>query len=140
MYREDRGDKTFTGISIQSLKQAVIAFREFLDQPDNGAAKFKAKNAVAVLHGHDPDVLEAAMKEADSPYSLHYRVYKEKCYREDYGDDRVCVCGHPYHRHFDGYEDNAAVGCKYCRCCDFREDKEATRIDREVRAKREAND
>lgn len=28
-------------------------------------------------------------------------------------------CGHPYERHFDGYEDNAPVGCKYCRCPHF---------------------
>lgn len=28
-------------------------------------------------------------------------------------------CGHPYHRHFDGYEDNEEVGCKYCSCRTF---------------------
>ena len=28
----------------------------------------------------------------------------------------LCRCGHMYYRHFDGYEDNAAVGCKYCDC------------------------
>lgn len=35
-------------------------------------------------------------------------------YNPEYGDDRACVCGHPYYRHFDGYENNANVGCKYC--------------------------
>jgi len=27
-----------------------------------------------------------------------------------------CVCGHPYERHFDSYDDMRPVGCKYCEC------------------------
>lgn len=30
-----------------------------------------------------------------------------------------CVCGHPYYRHFDTYDNMAAVGCKYCGCFEF---------------------
>jgi hypothetical protein len=46
-------------------------------------------------------------------------------YMDDFGDDRLCVCGHPYYRHFDTYEDMAPVGCKYCQhdetgCTHFR--------------------
>ena len=37
-------------------------------------------------------------------------------YNPKYGDDRECICGHPYYRHFDSYEDNEPVGCKYCSC------------------------
>jgi len=44
-------------------------------------------------------------------------------YNPKYGDDRVCKCGHPYYRHFDTYEDMKAVGCKYCSCMDFKEQK-----------------
>lgn len=40
---------------------------------------------------------------------LDFEVYDPK-----YGDDRKCVCGHAYYRHFDSYEDMAPVGCKYC--------------------------
>ena len=40
-------------------------------------------------------------------------------YNPNYGDNRICVCGHPYYRHFDPYEDNTAVGCKYCQCTIF---------------------
>lgn len=29
-------------------------------------------------------------------------------------------CGHPYHRHFDSYENMAPVGCKYCNCSTFK--------------------
>ena len=42
-------------------------------------------------------------------------------YDPEFGDDRVCVCGHPYHRHFDSYEDMEPVGCKYCDCETFKE-------------------
>ena len=28
-------------------------------------------------------------------------------------------CGHEYSRHFDGYEGDRMVGCKYCSCMDF---------------------
>lgn len=35
-------------------------------------------------------------------------------YDPNYGDNKECLCGHPYYRHFDTYEDMAPVGCKYC--------------------------
>jgi len=28
-------------------------------------------------------------------------------------------CGHPYARHFDGFDDDVEVGCKYCECRTF---------------------
>lgn len=40
-------------------------------------------------------------------------------YDPNFGDDKLCQCGHRYERHFDGFEDNAAVGCKYCECREF---------------------
>jgi hypothetical protein len=137
---EDKGDPKLTGVEIQLLRQVVIACREFFENPDNKAARFKATQAIETLNGYDPEVIEAVAKETDSPYLPKLVVHREKGYREDYGDDRVCRCGHPYHRHFDGYEDNAAVGCKYCACFIFREDPEATRIDREARANRAAEE
>jgi hypothetical protein len=39
-----------------------------------------------------------------------------------YAQDTACTCGHPYDRHFDSYEANAPVGCKYadrCGCAGF---------------------
>lgn len=46
-----------------------------------------------------------------------------RLYNPKYGDGRICVCGHTYERHFDGYEDpdHQDVGCKYCCCYDFQE-------------------
>jgi len=42
-------------------------------------------------------------------------------YNTNYGDNKICECGHPYYRHFDTYEDMYAIGCKYCRCNEFKE-------------------
>jgi hypothetical protein len=30
-----------------------------------------------------------------------------------------CECNHVYNRHFDGYDDMRAIGCKYCECDTF---------------------
>jgi len=49
-------------------------------------------------------------------------------YNPKFGDDRVCKCGHPYYRHFDTYENMAAVGCKYCGCFHFEEPSKVTVI------------
>lgn len=38
----------------------------------------------------------------------------DKRYDSEYGDSRMCECGHPYYRHFDSYDDMSPVGCKYC--------------------------
>lgn len=40
-------------------------------------------------------------------------------YNPEFGDDKVCKCGHPYYRHFDSYENMEVVGCKYCQCFYF---------------------
>jgi hypothetical protein len=42
-------------------------------------------------------------------------------YDPNFGDDKVCKCGHTYYRHFDSYEDMRSVGCKYCWCHIFAE-------------------
>lgn len=50
-------------------------------------------------------------------------VAPRKTYDPNFGDNRICVCGHTYARHFDPYEDNAPVGCKYCGCRYFIEER-----------------
>ena len=46
-------------------------------------------------------------------------------YDPEFGDDRICICGHPYHRHFDSYDAMYPVGCKYCPCMTFTEASDA---------------
>lgn len=62
-------------------------------------------------------ILDGPLSIMDSPYIITYKTIKN--YNPYFGDDRKCMCGHTYDRHFDPYEENAAVGCKYCRCNTF---------------------
>ena len=41
-------------------------------------------------------------------------------YDPNFGDEKLCECGHPYYRHFDSYEDMEPIGCKYCGCRIFK--------------------
>jgi hypothetical protein len=57
----------------------------------------------------------------DTPY-IETEVVVKAIFREynpEYGDDKLCKCGHSYYRHFDAYEGMAPVGCKYCQCDEF---------------------
>jgi len=47
--------------------------------------------------------------------------YETSMYDPNFGNDRICKCGHTYDRHFDPYENWAPVGCKYCECWSFEE-------------------
>ena len=57
----------------------------------------------------------------EQPYIRTERIVVDLKYNPNYGDNRICKCGHAYHRHFDSYEDMEAVGCKYCDCYEFEE-------------------
>lgn len=55
------------------------------------------------------------------PYIETKRVIIEKKYNPNYGDSRVCKCGHIYYYHFDTYEHMSLAGCKHCGCIEFEE-------------------
>lgn len=59
----------------------------------------------------------------DSPYlDYEYTVVKKiRKYNPNFGDDRICICGHPYIRHFDVNKNMWSVGCKKCSCIEFKE-------------------
>jgi hypothetical protein len=71
------------------------------------------------------------LKEADSlhlvedvkeqPYLVGFEVRKISLYNPNFGDDKICECGHSYYRHFDSWENMFPCGCKYCRCHEFKE-------------------
>ena len=64
----------------------------------------------------------------EAPYIIEKRVIEVWKYNPNYGDHRICKCGHPYYRHFDPFdllEEMSAVGCKYCDCFEFVEDPNA---------------
>lgn len=70
------------------------------------------------LQGIDDSPSEA---DASKPYITSIEIVTHYAYNKNYGDDKLCKCGHPYYRHFDTYEQMEAVGCKYCRCSHFEE-------------------
>lgn len=73
------------------------------------------------------------------PYLTKTITTEIKEYNPDYGDDRICICGHPYHRHFDSYNDMENTGCKYCLCTGFIEKrvKVMTDIEKQIKEKEE---
>lgn len=52
------------------------------------------------------------------------RTLLQHRYNPLYPEDNKCECGHAYYRHFDGYENELPVGCKYCNCYTFKLKKE----------------
>jgi len=69
--------------------------------------------------------METTLK-PQKPYLVTQKVTRIRIYAYNpaYGDDQICRCGHPYYRHFDTYENMAAIGCKYCDCVEFKERKD----------------
>jgi hypothetical protein len=74
-------------------------------------------------YAHSVDELSSQVIKSgpDAPY-IETEVVVKAVFREynpDYGDGKLCKCGHSYYRHFDSYENMAPVGCKYCGCHTF---------------------
>ena len=59
----------------------------------------------------------------EQPYIITEQTIVIYKYNPKYGDDRVCICGHLYYRHFDSYENMEPCGCKYCNCSEFVENR-----------------
>jgi hypothetical protein len=59
----------------------------------------------------------------DKPYIEVITVKRKLKYNPKFGNDKICECGHPYHRHFDSYDRMSNIGCKYCECYNFVEKK-----------------
>jgi hypothetical protein len=66
-------------------------------------------------------VLSSTVDGAAGPYLVVHRVVEqtEECWNAGYDQQAPCKCGHPYHRHFDTWEDMYPIGCKYCDCPRF---------------------
>jgi hypothetical protein len=72
----------------------------------------------------DTEIHKLNAIEKDQPYLESFMISPVSKYNPTYGDDRECVCGHTYYRHFDWSEDMCPTGCKYCGCFDFNEKEE----------------
>lgn len=85
------------------------------------------RNIEDVVDQLDPSKIDHAItqcqntiKHGNRPYIINIEsVNTHYGYNPKFGDDRECVCGHPYYRHFDTYENMYPIGCKYCGCSEF---------------------
>lgn len=73
-----------------------------------------AESSAQALINDAAIVLEQLLGEVDPTWNIPK-------YDANFGDEKVCTCGHSYYRHFDTYEDMAPIGCKYCDCHVFEE-------------------
>lgn len=60
---------------------------------------------------------------SDNPYLEELFMYTTKKYNPNYGDDRMCVCGHRYIKHFEIYDRPVPRPCRNCECPEFVEQK-----------------
>ena len=69
----------------------------------------------------EQDMTSEVTPEGEAPYLITKItvVGYRKQYNPNYGDNKLCKCGHTYYRHFDSYEGMNPVGCKYCSCDEF---------------------
>ena len=81
---------------------------------------FKMKELIA-KHEAEQLNIHNVVNCVEQPYLKVVTIETDKKYNPKYGNNRMCKCGHPYHRHFDSYEQMEAIGCKYCGCYDFEE-------------------
>jgi len=92
---------------------------EFMDEQNNELREENAKLRELVSPSNYSETKVENTTPNELPYLETIVTTTERKYNENFGDDRVCVCGHTYDRHFDSYEQMEAVGCKYCDCFTF---------------------
>lgn len=113
---------TCYGLGEDTLESDIIYAAEF----KKALESVKAKSIVLI-----PDEIETSEQfiewihsdkeiKAEQPYLEETVIYHK--YNPNYGDKRVCECGHDYYRHFDTYDNMEPCGCKYCSCDRFVEE------------------
>lgn len=89
---------------------------------------YKRMKELVLIYEQEQEKLNGKVDSEEKPYIRDYKINTELYYNPKYGDDRVCECGHVYYRHFDSYDDMAAIGCKYCQCWKFVEKMDITKV------------
>lgn len=99
---------------------------------DEGECSYPTLQVVARLELRVLQRLERVVRAGENP-ALTLRLLDKVrklnqpyVYDEKHDQTAKCVCGHSYYRHFDGYDNNRPVGCKYCACHVFRAENEPT--------------
>lgn len=59
---------------------------------------------------------------SEQPYLFETIEVQRRVYNPDYGDEKICKCGHSYIDHFELYEERLIpTGCRKCECFVFME-------------------
>ena len=69
------------------------------------------------------DLLSTSNDEELVQVSRGLAIQINRLWNPDIDQDALCNCSHPYHRHFDSYEDMYPIGCKYCGCDTFNDNQ-----------------
>jgi len=118
VYKVSFDDCCVQGSFISTLKK--IEKYSDGDLMDGGTGYYNLEFVNGVkIEGHALDLKEVSQK--DQPYLIDLEEIGNRCYNPEYGDSRICECGHTYYRHFDTYENMSPCGCKYCGCHTFKE-------------------
>lgn len=64
-------------------------------------------------------IVDYGLKDTFIKYAKTWVQNPSLVYDPEYGDDKECLCGHAYYRHFDTYEDMYPIGCECCQCDKF---------------------
>ncbi len=118
-------------LKIWKDKKVIMDFDLGFDRVDYDDDKYVKDFAVTprmivalITAKNDKDRKEIIKFGTNSPYIFEDEVITHRHYNPYFGDERMCKCGHSYHRHFDHFEtevDYIDAGCKYCGCVDFEE-------------------
>lgn len=95
-------------VLIQDYFAGIIDEVEWVHNPE-----------IKIMDENMQEVAATLVSSSDAPYLEYKYTKKIRKYNPNYGDNRMCVCGHPYHRHFDSYKNMDPCGCKYCGCNEF---------------------
>lgn len=115
------GDRnTAENVALRRNNRIVVLEVDAGRMLDDGVPIYRSDNGVWLADYVDPKYI------IQKPYVEQMHIIKYRRYNPNFGDGRICVCGHAYYRHFDnGEEMDPVCGCKYCGCTEFiEEDKE----------------
>ena len=106
---------------IKSIDQYLI-MASSVESIGLSAVKMELHKIIAIadkqMQTLEPFEVDLPRDDKDT-YFYGFRVTKFRKWNPKYNQEAECVCGDPYHRHFDSYEGLDPVGCKYCECFTF---------------------
>lgn len=110
--------------TLRAIETLSNNFQKIVNHHQHTAAwNEKTKYCDRGEYATDEQIRQALVKltlETEKVLSGDFSSVDAICYNSEFGDDRVCECGHSYYRHFDWAEEYRC-SCKYCGCFEFKE-------------------